>query len=692
MLTTTSEPFESVSVHSKMSYKAGSFLWNLGQFSPLVPRNRTLRLYPLKFCRPNVSHSNGNLRNFLLNDFGNGIQTSIRYLFQDAIILKSRDGSLQRKGLNIATVFKVDRLHCPKRLSFDPRHSLVSVGTFDDGWKNVNAHPKFSSGPELSKEMKPTPISYRKLSQECNSLSDVLDMFSKAPTFPSSHYFSAMWTIAKRMSEDQKRFEKHLMFGHPAFNQLCDHMMREARIMHYHQLLFSLYAIVKLGVPQNTLVVQTSLRMVQALDPCKNVDALRAGLWILVEQRVWKIESVITLQTVMKYIGNDAPIALKKKLEIKALKELDKFSPLNSQRMFEVLAAMNHRSVALLSECSKKFIDNIHGCPFKILFSILQSCKELKYYNLDLFKEIADYVATTFDIWSLKQVFFLLVIFESLHFRPIDLMDLFMKKVIEKSEFLNSQNINSILYMYSSLNHIDKCQHKEFLEGISNALTGCLHHISSENLLKAMYAFCMMNYFPLALINRLLQKEIINELLTSGDIERNVHRLRVLDTCLKLDGIAYHSAMDLPLPPLPPAPLLSHAKVAQVLNSLLGGEEYFARNVRLPHNYHIDFEIRMDANRSQAFSFSEANVTSTNVQRVAVLCVPRSLYCLDSSHPRGFLAMKVRHLNIMGFHVILVNNSLMKKLNMEDASKFLKTKIYSVEATLTTDVNLQSTY
>lgn len=40
--------------------------------------------------------------------------------------------------------------------------------------------------------------------------------------------------------------------------------------------------------------------------------------------------------------------------------------------------------------------------------------------------------------------------------------------------------------------------------------------------------------------------------------------------------------------------------------------------------------------------------------RVAVLCVPRSAYCLDLAHPRGFLAMKLRHLKIMGFHVILV--------------------------------------
>lgn len=90
--------------------------------------------------------------------------------------------------------------------------------------------------------------------------------------------------------------------------------------------------------------------------------------------------------------------------------------------------------------------------------------------------------------------------------------------------------------------------------------------------------------------------------------------------------------------------------------------------------------------------FSDADITcATNIQRVAVLCVPRSSYCLYSSHPRGILAMKIRHLNLMGFHVILVNNWEMDNLEMENAVAFLKTNIYSVEALPTVNANCQST-
>ena len=240
-----------------MNNRTGSFLWNLRQLSTLVPTGRTMRLYPLAFCRPNIAYSNWNRRN-LLNTFDNKMQSSIRYLFQDALIFKSRGDGCQTKGISTVTVFIVDKQLCPRRLSLDSKYFLAS-----DNELKKSFHQEASDEDVLTKRRKTTLISSRKLSQECNSLSDVLDIFSKAPTFPSSNYFSAMWTVAKRMSEDQKHFEKQLMFNHPAFSQLCEQVMREAKIMYFDNLLFSLHAIVKLGIPQNTLLVQTLLRVVQ---------------------------------------------------------------------------------------------------------------------------------------------------------------------------------------------------------------------------------------------------------------------------------------------------------------------------------------------------------------------------------------------------------------------------------------------
>ncbi|XP_073074350.1 FAST kinase domain-containing protein 2, mitochondrial-like isoform X8 [Manis javanica] len=385
-----------------MNHRAGSFLWNLRQLNTSVTTIRTVRLYSLGFCRPNIVYSHWNPRN-LLNNFDNGVQSSIRYLVQDSLIFKSGDDNFQIKGISTVTVPAVDRLLCLRRLSFDSKHSPVP----DDDLKKMN---EATYEDVLIKKPKPTPNKCRELSQECNSLVDVLDKYSEVPRYLSNNYLSAMWSIAKRMSEDQKRFEKQLMFSHPSFSQLCEQTMREAKVMPFNQLLFSLHAVVKLGIPQNTLLVQTLLRVVQ----------------------------------------------------MKALRDLGKFSTLNSQHMFEVLAAMNHRSILLLNECSKMVIDNIYGCPLKVLINILQSCKELRYYNLYLFKGIADYVATTFDIWKLKHVISLLILFANLGFRHTGLMDLLKKKVIDEPDCLNIKNIVPILHVYSSLNHFYECQARDF--------------------------------------------------------------------------------------------------------------------------------------------------------------------------------------------------------------------------------------
>ncbi|KAM6178522.1 FAST kinase domain-containing protein 2, mitochondrial [Rhynchocyon petersi] len=696
-----------------MNNKTGCFVWNLRQFSTLLPKEkrRTLKVvYPLGFCKPKPVHPNWNPRNLFLNDHDNWMPLSIRYLFQNAQSFKSGDNGFPTKGTSPAPFSTTDKLLWPRKLSFDSKHSFASAGTSDDLLKKINFDHDVSDEDVVFEEAKP---SYRKQSPEYNSLSDVLDAFSKAPTFPSSNYFTTMWKIAKKMSEDQKCVEKQLMFNHPAFNQLCGQMMREAKIIHTDHLLFSLHAIVKLGIPQNTLLVQTLLRVVQerinecdekclsvlstvleAMEPCKNVDVLRAGLRILVEQQVWKIEHIFTLQTVMKCIGKDAPNSLKKKLEMKAVRELDRFSRADSQRMFEVLAAMNLRSLVLLKECSKVVVDNIHGCPFKMLIRILQSCRDLRYRNLDLFKGIADYVATTFDIWKLKQIFLLLVLFETFGFRPVELMDLFMRKIVDEPEFLTVKTTVDVLHVYSSLNHFYQCQNRQFLDIMADALTSCLHQISSENLLNAVYSFCLMNHFPLAAINQLLQKDIISELQTLGNVQRNAYKLHLLNTCLELDGTPYRKSADITLPPVPSAPVYPNAKVEEALCSLLGGEGCFSKNVQLPHNYHIDFEIRMDSNRSQGLRVSDMDggPSAADIQRVAVLCVPRSSYCFNSTHPRGLLATKMRHLNIMGFHVILVNTGEIERLKMNDAITFLKTKIFSTEALPVADVNLQKTY
>lgn len=62
--------------------------------------------------------------------------------------------------------------------------------------------------------------------------------------------------------------------------------------------------------------------------------------------------------------------------------------------------------------------------------------------------------------------------------------------------------------------------------------------------------------------------------------------------------------------------------------------------------------------KSRVFTIPGAHSLCFLLFRVAVLCVPKSVYCLNSSHPRGLFAVKIRHLKAMGFHVILVREKM----------------------------------
>lgn len=60
--------------------------------------------------------------------------------------------------------------------------------------------------------------------------------------------------------------------------------------------------------------------------------------------------------------------------------------------------------MSVLSPHLSSLIENLHGIPFNKLLTVLQSCKELHYRDLDLLTDISDYAASVIDIWSNKQV------------------------------------------------------------------------------------------------------------------------------------------------------------------------------------------------------------------------------------------------------------------------------------------------
>lgn len=115
-----------------------------------------------------------------------------------------------------------------------------------------------------NREPPPRPLFYEQL-QRCSSPSDVLDLTCRyAPTVrQTSSCLTHMWNTTKKMSEEQQRLEQRLMFEHAAFDKLLSDAARSGARMRNEDVAYSLLAVVNLGVPQRSRVVQTFLRTCQ---------------------------------------------------------------------------------------------------------------------------------------------------------------------------------------------------------------------------------------------------------------------------------------------------------------------------------------------------------------------------------------------------------------------------------------------
>lgn len=545
--------------------------------------------------------------------------------------------------------------------------------------------------------------------QHCGSPSDVLDLTCKySPTARQlSNCLAQMWFSTKKMSEEQRRYELRLMFEHPAFEPLLQKAMNSVNHMRCEDTAYALISMVNLGVPQRSRVIQTFLRSCQEklnefdekglsilasclkhMEDCPNVTALKKGMRLIVEARLPGITNVLALQTMMRLLGKDAPLSFKQKLERKVLSLKDEFSLPNTQYMISTMATMGFYSKPLLDFCSEKIKDNLHGIPFNRLYTVLQSCRELQYRNLDLLTDISDYVTSMIDIWSHKQLILFLALLEGFSFCPSSLMEAFAKKVIADPDILKLKDLLCVLKVYSSLNYDLQNQRQQFLDSLSGALDCYLPKMSSFQLIKAVYCLCLLGHFPSAPLEQLLQSSTLEQFnaATPKILQKQERMFQTLDLCLRVDRPPLPRPLTVPpsllgdaAPKIPPIkPLLS-----QCLLSLLKdqADTVLQENVVVENFYVIDGVItRPPPNQTSVTETSscagEEVSPAGSSQRIAVICPPQSVFCYGTSNPRGPLAIKLRHLKILGYNPVLVTARELQAVSEEERTGFLRERIF----------------
>lgn len=363
---------------------------------------------------------------------------------------------------------------------------------------------------------------------------------------------------------------------------------------------------------------------------------------------------MVVLQSMMRAVGKNSPILLKKELANKALSLADGFSPPNTQYMFSSLAAMGLNFKPLLDVCSRKIAENVHEFPFNRLLSVLKSCHELHYRNYTLFSSVSEYVANTFEMWSNRQVILFLVSFENLLFRPVVLLDAFAERIIQKSESLTLKDLLSVLKVFSLLNHDLKEKKTQFLASVTMVLESYLPKMSPTDLLKAIYCLGLLEHFPQTPLEKLLEKDTLEQLLEKGRQSEKIQRwLHTLDLCLRLDKPQLTSVPDLHISVPAPA-VTANQEVLSAVRSIVGNDAV-QDSVLEQSIYFIDCVITLPHQTEETCDLSAKDSGSPQcAQRIAVVCAPHTSFCFGTTHPRASLVIKLRHLEKLGYKPVLI--------------------------------------
>lgn len=548
---------------------------------------------------------------------------------------------------------------------------------------------------------------FLELLESCGSPSDVLDLTGKySPTARQvSHCLTHMWATTKKMTDEQRRYELQLMFEHPAFDQLLQRAMKTVVHICNEDVTYSLLSMVNLGVPQRSRVVQTFLRTCQEklndfdekslsilassleqMEDGANVRALKEGMRLVVEARLPGIKNVMALQTMMRLLGKDAPKDLKWKLEKKALSMTDHFSLPNAQYMISTMATMGFFSKPLLDVCSKKITENIHGIPFNRLFKLLQSCRELLYRDVHLLTSISDYVASSLDIWTNKQLLLFLSVFENLVFCPAALMDAYADKMIANPDVLTLKDLLCVLKVYSSLSYDLQDRRQQFLDSLSHVLSSYLPKIAAFELLKAVYCLCLLGHFPYAPLEQLLQSSVLEKLAGSKFPKSQERMFQMVDVCLRVDRPPLPQPLTVPASVLgdttPSTPSVN-PRLLLDLQSLLEDQAHtmLQEGVMVENFYFIDAAVtKPTPNQTSVCEASigggEGCSPAESSERIAVIYAPQTRFCYGTSNPRGPLAVKIRHLKILGYNSVLVTEQDLQSVSEEARIDFLRERIF----------------
>uniref|UniRef100_A0A8C0GLK0 FAST kinase domains 1 n=1 Tax=Chelonoidis abingdonii TaxID=106734 RepID=A0A8C0GLK0_CHEAB len=332
-----------------------------------------------------------------------------------------------------------------------------------------------------------------------------------------------------------------------------------------------------------------------------------------------------------------------------------------------------------------KLLQKLSNCGYQRLqkaSDLDQLLEELRYISGEWFEEIL--VEETINTCQrlMDQITWMNVLeFSSFliktNYRCTPLLDRIASVAVQHMSKIHPSGTYTLLLPFTIMNY-DPPQSEEFFEI-------CIQHFSSHlgcfepHLLVLLgYSLAMAEYFPPAVINAIF----------------NVDFLAKLDAQIESRYLSLHFLL------CNGSTNTAQQQIHRMLGEILGGSQYAKVSVLTPYYYGIDFECILDKNKKPLPYMDQSIVLADLVQwgpdiqllgkkglppgaqRIAVEFLDSKAFCKNSCHLKGEIAMKKRHLEILGYQVVQIPhfewNSM--ELSSKDAwMEYLKKNIFETK-------------
>ncbi|XP_053900355.1 FAST kinase domain-containing protein 1, mitochondrial isoform X2 [Malaclemys terrapin pileata] len=297
------------------------------------------------------------------------------------------------------------------------------------------------------------------------------------------------------------------------------------------------------------------------------------------------------------------------------------------------------------------------------------------------------------------------------NYRCTPLLDRIASVAVQHINKIHPSGMYAILRPFTVLNY-DPPQSEEFFEFCIQHCSSHLDCFEPHILVLLGYSLAVAEYFPPALINAIFNVDFLAKLDAQLEILTDNLNWKVRLRLMELNRAVCLECPEFQIPWFHErycqqmqrkgnrSTNTAQQQIRRMLGEILGGSQYAKVSVLTPYYYGIDFEFILDKNKKPLPYMDQSIVLADLVQwgpdiqllgkkglppgaqRIAVEFLDSKAFCKNSCQLNGEIAMKKRHLEILGYQVVQIPhfewNSM--ELSSKDAwMEYLKKSIFETK-------------